>query len=186
MSRTDQKAVVKLRGFRPGVIVGDNGMELRSHAIHRWQEKQPMLQQNGTAEGSTAVPKTNAQASHCSPASLRLGGSSQHGGWITIQNAPTRASTGSPQEPLQPASPMGRRRAGSIYERRPVGAGAIPIALSRRPSEALREAQCSRKRVARKPTKRRTSRERLAAEGKTAFLYLCRAARTWSKRTRHH
>ena len=51
--------IVETRGCRPGMIVSDNGTELTSHAILRWQEEQSVLwhyiapgkpQQNGFVE----------------------------------------------------------------------------------------------------------------------------------------
>ena len=51
--------IVERRGCRPGMVVSNNGTELTSHAILRWQEKRGVLwhyiapgkpQQNGFVE----------------------------------------------------------------------------------------------------------------------------------------
>ena len=55
----DLDRIVELRGCRPAMIVSDNGTELTSHAILRWQEERSVLwhyiapgkpQQNGFVE----------------------------------------------------------------------------------------------------------------------------------------
>ena len=35
--------IIELRGWRPGMIVSDNGTKLTSHAIMRWQEERSVL-----------------------------------------------------------------------------------------------------------------------------------------------
>ena len=106
--------IVELRG-RPRMLVSDNGTELTSNAILRWQQERgvgwhyiapgkPM--QNGFVESFNAACATSASTNISSPAWPKRGGSSRNGGTTTTQHARTRAWMGSHPTSLQPA-PIG-------------------------------------------------------------------------------
>jgi putative transposase len=97
--------IMALRG-RPAMIVSDNGTELTSHAMLRWQQERGIAwhyiapgkpQQNGFVEsfngrfrdGSTHC--VGPSTSICSAACPRRAGSSKHGGATTTRHAHTRA-----------------------------------------------------------------------------------------------
>ena len=97
------------RGY-PCMIVSDNGTELTSNAILKWQQERliewhyiapgkPM--QNGFVESFNAAFATNALTSMCSPATATQNTSLKHGGTTTITTGPTPASTGLRQSNLQ-------------------------------------------------------------------------------------
>jgi putative transposase len=61
--------IVELRGCRPAMVVSDNGTELTSHAILRWQEERAVLwhyiapgkpQRTGPGKALTAGSGMNA------------------------------------------------------------------------------------------------------------------------------
>ena len=88
----------------PPMLVSDNGAELTSNAILRWQQERgvgwhyiapgkPM--QTALSRASTAACATSASTNISSPAWPKRGGSSRNGGATTTQHARTRAWMGS-------------------------------------------------------------------------------------------
>ena len=112
-----------LRG-RPDTIVSDNGTELTSNAILKWQQqdtqvdwhyiapraRQAMLAspieasrcRTGSSIPLSAGCATNASMSTCSSATAMPAGSSTPGGTTTTPRDPIRASKGSPRSSSQP------------------------------------------------------------------------------------
>ena len=103
-------AVVAARG-KPVMIVSDNGTELTSHAILRWQEERGVgwhyiapgkPQQNAFVESLNGRFATSASTSTCSTACRRHGGLLKPGGWTIMPAGRTPASTVRPRTSLQP------------------------------------------------------------------------------------
>ena len=107
--------IVELRG-RPRMLVSDNGTELTSNAILRWQQERGVGWhyiapgqapcKTALSRASTAACATSASTNISSPAWPKRGGSSRNGGTTTTQHARTRAWMGSHPTSLQPA-PIG-------------------------------------------------------------------------------
>ena len=85
----------------PLMIVSDNGTELTSHAILRWQQdaalpgttsRQASRSRMPSSKASTAGCATNASTSTCSAVSPRHAGSSKRGGSTTIPHHNTHLS----------------------------------------------------------------------------------------------
>jgi transposase InsO family protein len=108
--------IIEQRGCRPATMVSDNGMQLTSHAILRWQEERSVLwhyiapgkpQQNGFVEASRVGSGMNASTSTCSAAWPRHAGSLKHGGSLqhrTPTHEPERAHPSSLCNPPQPGA----------------------------------------------------------------------------------
>jgi putative transposase len=113
--------IIERRGCRPATMVSDNGTELTSHAILRWQEERSVLwhyiapgkpQQNGFVESFNGRFRDECLNEHLFSsltAARRI-----IEAWRVDYNtdAHTRAWTGSPQLPLQPAPTRGIRKNG--------------------------------------------------------------------------
>jgi putative transposase len=103
-------AIVAARS-KPLMIVSDNGTELTSHAIMRWQEERGVVWhhispgkpvQNAFVRASTGASVTSASTSTCSIACRWHGGSLKLGGLITMPAGRTPASAVWPRTSLQP------------------------------------------------------------------------------------
>ena len=138
------------RRDRPQLIVSDNGTELTSQAILRWQKQRNLEwhsiapgkpQQNGLVESLTVAYGTNASTSTSSGACLMLAGSSMRGGPTTTAADLTRASAASPQTSSQPGPSRTTTRTDSGFDRGHSGGRVTDIRLSthcRRPERPIR------------------------------------------------
>ena len=130
---------------KPLMIVSNNGTELTSHAILRWQEERAVEwhdiapgkpQQNGFVESLNGRLRDECLNEHLFR-SRRLGPSSRRGGSTIIPAALTRASAGSPRTHLQPGPSRTRTRTDPGYERGQTG-GKVNTSRCRPASSARR------------------------------------------------
>jgi putative transposase len=110
----------ELRGY-PALIVSDNGTELTSHAIARWQEERSVLwyyiapgnrNKMGLLRVLTAASGMNASTSTSSRTSPLHVGSSKRGGSTTTPSAHARDLAGPRPQSLQLARTDDTRRTG--------------------------------------------------------------------------
>jgi transposase InsO family protein len=132
--------VVEMRGA-PCMVVSDNGTEFTSRAILAWQEEAGVEwhyiapgkpTQNGFIESFNGRLRDECLNEHLFASLPRPEGSSKNEGSTTTHSDPTRASTGSHRQNLQPAPQRGITRTDSPHKRGHYGARSTPTHLSAR------------------------------------------------------